>query len=144
MSPRRRPRSPDNPGDDSLPEAELEVLACLHAAGEAEAAEVRRRLSPFRPMSHASVLTLLRRLERKDLVRRRPAATGKAHLYRAVPEPGATYRGVAGRLLRRVFAGDAVSLVASVFDGRPPDAEELARLRALVAELERDDREGRP
>lgn len=142
MSPRRRPRSPESPGDDALPEAELEVLACLHDAGEARAADVRRRLEPYRPMSHPSVLTLLRRLEAKGLVRRRDAEVGKAHLYSAVPSPESTFREVAHRMVRRVFGNDAVSLVSALYDARSPSDHEIARLRALLDELEQRGREG--
>ena len=134
--PRRRPRSPANPGDSTLPDAELEVLAALHEAGEADTAELRRRLAAFRPMTHASTATLLRRLEAKGLVRRRKADVGKAFVYSSVAAPAATFGGTVARLRRRLFGDDAAALASSLFADRPPRGEELRRLRELLDRLE--------
>ena len=127
---------------ESLPEAELEVLARLHELGEAEASVIRRRLEPLRPLSHASVMTLLGRLEVKGLVGKRKADVGKAFVFFATRSPEATYRNVVGRMLQRVFDNDPVALVASAFGARTPKAEELDRLKALVAAMEAEDAGG--
>lgn len=122
-------------GAEPLPEAELEVLVRLHQAGEAEASEIRRRLTPVRPLSHASVMTLLGRLEAKGLVRRRKAEVGKAFVFSATLDPEITYRSVVGRMLERVFADDPVALVSSLFGARAPNERELERLKTLVEKL---------
>jgi predicted transcriptional regulator len=120
---------------DGLPAAELDVLALLWRHGPATAADVRRGLARIRPMAHGSVVTLLKRLEAKRLV----APTdkrGKAFVYAATRKPGPTYRRLVGNLLERVFGGDAVSLVSSLFAGRAPTPVELGQLRRLLDELE--------
>lgn len=133
---RRKSRSMLNPlPDDALPEAELEVLACVHQQGEVDAATIRERLNPFRPMTHASVVTLLRRLEDKSLVTKRKGERGKAFIYSATQEPGATYRQVVGRLLERVFGGSKLTLVSSLFETKAPTEDELAQLKKLVDQL---------
>jgi predicted transcriptional regulator len=119
-----------------LPDAELEVLACLHELGEVEVAEIRRALARFRPLSHASVSTLLRRLEGRGLVSRRKGPVGKSLLWAALPSAQATYRGLLTRLLDRVFAGDPVRLVSSLVSSRRLSGDELRRLRSIVDELE--------
>jgi BlaI family transcriptional regulator, penicillinase repressor len=142
MTIRRKSRSTVNPlPDNALPEAELEVLACVHQQGEAEAATIRERLTPFRPMTHASVVTLLRRLEDKSLVTKRKGERGKAFIYSAVQEPGATYRQVVGRLLERVFGGSKLTLVSSLFETKAPTEDELTQLRELVEQLYRKNRQ---
>jgi predicted transcriptional regulator len=134
---RRRSRSPAAPPDAGLlPEAELELLACLHAQGEADPGTVRRAVHAFRPLSHSSVVTLLRRLEARGLVVRRKAPAGKAFLYRATGEAESTYRGVLARLVRRVFRGDRLSLVSTLFEARKPTEAEIAALKALVDRLQ--------
>jgi predicted transcriptional regulator len=134
---RRKSRSPDAPPDAGLlPEAELELLACLHAQGEADPGAVRQAVHAFRPLSHSSVVTLLRRLEARGLVVRRKAPAGKAYLYRATGEAGSTYRGVLTRLVKRVFRGDRMSLVSTLFDARKPTESEIAELKALVDRLQ--------
>lgn len=129
-------RKPSNTGTaDALPEAELEVLVRLHEAGEAEASEIRRRLEPMRPLSHASVMTLLGRLEEKGLVTRRKADVGKAFVYTPTRSPEKTYQGVVQRVLERVFANDPVALVSSLFGARAPNEKELQRLSRLIEEM---------
>lgn len=44
------------------------------------------------------------------------------------------------RLLNRVFGGDSLSLVASLFETKPPDSEQISRLEDLLAELKEKQR----
>lgn len=118
--------------EDFLPEAELEVLAVLHERGEAEASTIRELLDPFRPLSHSSVVTLLRRLEDRGLVSRRPANAGRAFIYFPTKKAAATQQGIVERMLQRIFRDRPVSLVASLFEVRKPDAKEIAQLRSLL------------
>ena len=120
-----------------MPETELEVLAALHEHGEADAMTLRASLEPYRPLSHASVVTLLRRLEARGLVDRRKADSGKAFVYFATREARETYRGILDRILRRIFLDRPVSLVASLFDVRKPSAKEIDELRALLDDIAR-------
>ena len=136
---RRKPRSPETPADAAfLPEAEVEVLACLHRAGEAQAAEIRRALRKTRPMSHASVVTLLGRLEQRGIVSRRKAESGKAFVWFATHKPEQTFRSVIGRVAERVFHHDRVALVSSLFGAKPPTREELDGLRELLDGMDSD------
>jgi predicted transcriptional regulator len=123
--------------DTKLPEAELELLACLQRRGHATARELREDLKAHRPMAHASVLTLLGRLERRGLVTRRKGEVGKAFVYSPTKGPSATVRPLLKRLVTRVFDGNPVSMVASLFETRPPTARELDDLQHLLAELRR-------
>ena len=107
-----KPKSdPANASETPLPEAELELLSCLYDAGEAEASELRRRLEKLRPLAHASVVTLLGRLQKRGLVDRRKADVGKAFVYFPTRAAESTFKGLMGRLLERVFHDDAVSMV---------------------------------
>lgn len=138
MAVRRRARASEAaPSEQMLPEAEMEVLAVLHARGEAGAAEIREVLEPYRPMSHASVLTLLGRLETKGLVTRRKSGEGKAFAYTASRSAGPIHRKLLRRLLRRIFADDSVTLVASLFDAKRPTERELSEIRRLLDDLEK-------
>lgn len=123
--------------DTRLPDAELDVLTCLHRRHEATAREVREDLRSQRPMAHGSVLTLLGRLERRGLVSRRKGPVGKAYLYSPTTQASATVRPLLKRLLNRVFDGNAVDLVASLFETRPPTPKELDELQRLVTDLKR-------
>src|SRR5277367_2666130 len=97
-----------------LPAAELDVLALVWRSGPSTAAEIRKGIVAFRPMAHGSVVTLLKRLEEKKLVTA-TGKRGKAFVYAATRPPEPTYRRLVGNLLDRVFGGNAVSLVSSLF-----------------------------
>ncbi|HVT59385.1 MAG TPA: BlaI/MecI/CopY family transcriptional regulator [Thermoanaerobaculia bacterium] len=119
----------------TLPEAELELLALLEHLGECDVAALREALAPVRPLARASVITLLRRLEHRGLVRRREAPSGRSHLYSA--------RGASGlaqhlrSLASRLFGHDRIRLVATLFEGEPPTAEELEELSRWVTRMRR-------
>ncbi len=124
-----------------LPKAELEVMSCLWRQGPQLVREIRERLAASRPMSHASVSTLLKRLESKGLVAREKAGTGKAFVYRSRVAPTRTQRQILGDLVQRVFDGSGVALVASLFETKPPSPEEIVQLQELLDELKAESKE---
>jgi BlaI family transcriptional regulator, penicillinase repressor len=115
-----------------LPDAELDVMACLWRGGRLTAREVREALAQKRPMAHASVCTLLKRLEDKGLVARSKGSVGKAFVYQAQTQVGATRRRLLGELLDRLFGGSGVALVSSLLESRPPTRAELDELQSLL------------
>jgi BlaI family transcriptional regulator, penicillinase repressor len=129
--------------DDALPDAELEVLARLWQKGEATAREIREAMAAYRPLTHSAVSTLLARLQEKGLVARRKGPVGKAFLFRATGRPKRTRRRLVGDLVERVFGGDPLAVVSSLFETRPPSAQELDRLEELLGQL-RSNSAGRP
>jgi predicted transcriptional regulator len=132
-----RPRSSAAARRRVVPEAELDVLSALRRSGEATASDLGRALAANRPLAHASVVTLLMRLEARGLVARRRGETGKAFVYRATPRAETALRDLIDSLVARVFGGDRVGFVASFLESGPPSRDEAARLRALLGELER-------
>ena len=111
--------------DERLPDAELDVLSALWRNGESTARQVRESLAEVRPLAHASVVTLLRRLEKKGFLRRRKGPVGKAFLFEATRQPDGVGRGLVRDLLQRVFANDGLSLVASVLGFSTAEAQWL-------------------
>lgn len=127
--------STPTPDPGELPAAELEVLACLWQRGEATAREVREAMAGYRPMTHGAMVTLLRRLEDKDLVSKEKAPVGKAFVYCANHSPHPTYRNLMSRIRQRIFGGSGASMVASLFDTELPNPDELEALEQLVEKL---------
>jgi len=130
-------RKKDTKSPQELPDAELEVLACLWQKDEASAREVREAMDSYRPMTHGAMATLLKRLEAKGLVARRKGLVGKAFLYRPTRAPEPMYRKIMRDLRQRVFGGSGVAMVASLFETAVPSDEELAALEKLLDELRR-------
>lgn len=118
-----------------LPDAELDVMSCLWQAEALTAREIREQLQPTRPMTHASVCTLLRRLEDKGLVNRRKASSGKAFVYMASVAPTKTQRRLVRDLVDRMFAGSGVALIASLLHSRRPTDAEIVELQSLLDQL---------
>jgi len=125
-----------------LPEAELEVLACLWNAGAMTAGEIRTQLQPYRPMAHGSVLTLLNRLSTKKLVKRERSGQGKSFAYRAARNAGPTQRHILRKLKQRIFGGSSVAMVASLLESHPTSPEELQELKALLEQFEQQNEFG--
>jgi BlaI family transcriptional regulator, penicillinase repressor len=121
--------------EKNVPTAELEVLACLRQMEQATAREIRERMHAYRPMAHGSVMNLLKRLEAKKLIARKKGPVGKAFVYRQRAASASIYENLLNRLLNRVFGGDSLALVASLFETRPPDSRQLEKLEMLLDEL---------
>jgi BlaI family transcriptional regulator, penicillinase repressor len=90
---------------DIPPPLELECLSVLWRMGETNVRTVQEALAASRPLAYTTVMTMLERLARKELVSRRK--TGRHFVYAALVE-------------RDVVRGHAVShLVDSLFDASP-------------------------
>ena len=122
---------------EDLPDAELEVLACLWKLEAATARQVREEMQDYRQMTHSAVSTLLKRLEDKGMVAREKGPVGKAFVFRPVVNRRRTYRRILKALRDRIFAGNGLQLVSSLFETRAPTAEELDQLQTLVDDLRR-------
>lgn len=122
--------------ENKLPDAEMEVFACLAHLGQTTAREIREAMQSYRPMAHGSVLTLLKRLEAKGMVVKEKGPVGKAYVYRTTRDLKDTSQTMVHNLVSRIFGGDAVAMVASLFETRPPNRGELAQLRDLLDRLD--------
>jgi predicted transcriptional regulator len=119
----------------NVPTAELEVLACLRQMEQATAREIRERMYAYRPMTHGSVVNLLKRLEAKKLITKKKGPVGKAFIYRPLAATAGIYENLLNRLLNRVFGGDSLALVSSLFETKPPDSRQLEELKKMLEEL---------
>ena len=122
----------------TLPDAELEVLACLWRHGKATARELRETMHGYRPMAHGSIATLLSRLQAKELVTRAKGPVGKAFVYKPTHRASTGYRRVINNLLQRIFGGNSIALVTSLFETKPPTQDELEELQRLIDDLRKD------
>ena len=135
MAKKCSPQKSTSPADHQPPGAELDVLACLWQYGAATARQVREALDSYRPMTHGSVVTLLKRLQAKGLVARRKGPVGKAFIYRPTRSARPTHQRLVRNISERIFGGNGVKMVATLFDAKPPTAEEMDRLQELLKEL---------
>ena len=121
-----RPRSP-RPTD-----AELEILHVLWDRGPAALGDICAVLREDRDVATTTVATVLKVMEQKGLVRRRPG--GRRSLWSArVSRTAAANRLVSG-LLDRVFDGSAHRLVAHLVETGRLSRQEIRELTRLLAD----------
>lgn len=117
---------------------ELDIMKVLWARGPATVAEVRDALKD--DLAHTTVLTMLKVMEGKGFVSRRPE--GRAHLYAAEVEREAAGESALSRLTERLFGGSPEELFMHLVDSGLTD-DELRRMRDLLDERLGDEEEGR-
>ena len=117
--------------------AESQIMEALWNGGPLTAEEIVQTVGPAQGWGEATVKTLINRLlKKKALVSER---SGGRALYRALVSRADYLTGESQGLLDRLFGGQVAPLVAHYARHRALSAEEVARLKKLIAELETDD-----
>ena len=125
-------------GDWQPTDAELEILRVLWEHGPATVREVHTALHEARATGYTTVLKLLQIMHEKGLVRRDESS--RAHVYEANVTRESTESGLIDTLIEKAFEGSASKLVLRALAARQATPEELAEIRALINQLEEDDR----
>jgi len=119
--------------DFSLGDRELDVMGVLWDEGSGTVSEVRERLAD--ELAYTTVLTILRNLEAKGLLRHEEE--GKAHRYFPRVARQAARRGAIDRLVGKLFQGSTEQLLAHLVEERKIGPEELQRLTTKLAARKR-------
>ena len=107
---------------------ELDVMAVLWERGSGTVAEVRACLAD--DLAYTTVLTILRIMEGKGLVRRE--GEGRAHRYYPLVERQVAGKSALGRLVDKIFGGSPELLITQMVSERGLSEAELKRLRKLL------------
>lgn len=122
----------------TLTEAELRIMDALWDLGEGAVSEVHAALPEDGRVAYNTVLTTLRILEDKGYVEHR-AGDGRAYIYSPLVDREAARRKTLDQVMRQFFDGSASALVLNLLENEDLDADELARLRRLIAREGRND-----
>ncbi len=129
-------------GDTHTParptDAELEILTILWSRGPSTVREVHDAICQRRQTQYTTVLKFMQIMAEKGLVRRNEEQ--RAHIYEATRPREWTQRQLAGDLLQRAFGGSAKSLVMGALSARKTSREELAEIRKLLDQYEKESR----
>lgn len=123
----------------TLTELQLALMRTLWKSGEATVLEVQEALAPERRLAQSTVATLLSRLEKKGLIAHR--AEGRQYVYRPLVSEGTVRRSLVHEfteLADELFRGDMAALVSHLLTAGEVEAEDLARVRALIEAKERE------
>jgi BlaI family transcriptional regulator, penicillinase repressor len=127
MAKQRLPRPTD---------AELAILRVLWHHGPSTVRQVRDVLERSQPTGYTTVLKLVQIMIEKGLVARDDSQ--RTHIYRASRTEAQTQRQLIGDLVSRAFGGSALKLVMQALATQKASAQELAEIRKLIENLERE------
>jgi len=122
----------------TLTEAELRLMDVIWAKGPSTVQQVLESLPRKPSLAYNSVLTTIRVLEKKGYLKH--AKDGRAHIYMPLVERLEATRSEISHLLHRFFKNSHELLVLNILEDQKIDAEELKRLRELVASSSQEDK----
>ena len=120
------PRQPAVP----LTDAELRLMRVLWDHGAGTVTDVREALEGCRKPAHNTVLTLLRILERKGIVRHVQA--GRAYRFLPIVDRDGARRLAVRALTARFFDGSARDLARNLVENGDLDVDQLRDLQRLA------------
>ena len=116
---------------NTLTEAELRLMKLLWQRGESAISDLVAAIPEGETLAYTSVLTTVRILEQKGYVKHRQE--GRAFLYSPTVAEHEASRSEVKHMLQRFFGNSRERLLLSVLGDDEIDAEELQRLKALIA-----------
>jgi predicted transcriptional regulator len=128
-------KKPGNPPSRPT-DAELAILGVLWQRGPCTVRQVHEALGAS--TGYTTTLKLMQIMTDKGLLDRDEGQ--RSHLYRPRATAAQTQRTLVRDLLDRAFAGAADQLVMRVLSAKKVSPEELARIRQLLDDLERERR----
>jgi BlaI family transcriptional regulator, penicillinase repressor len=119
-----------------LTELQLAILRTLWSRGGATANEVHAETGTVRGLAPATIATLLRRLEKRGFVTHE--TVGRQYVYRASISPDDARRSVLDEVIDKLLPGDLPTLVHYLVAEGSVSADDLARMKAMIEEKERE------
>jgi predicted transcriptional regulator len=119
--------------------AELAVLRVLWRAGPSTVRDVHEAVYGETATGYTSALKIMQNMLAKGLVTRTEDA--RQHVYAAAVSERPTLNKLVQGWMDSAFSGSSLALAMQALDARPVDAEELARLKAMIARMEGGARE---
>jgi BlaI family transcriptional regulator, penicillinase repressor len=117
-----------------LGELQLAIMRVLWQEGEATVATVHAALRDQGDRALTTIATMLKKMEAKGVVTHR--TDGRQFVFRPTVTEAAVKRTMVRDLTSSLFAGDVAALVTHLIDQEGIDPDELAELRAKIAERE--------
>lgn len=117
---------------------ELNILRILWNHGQCTVREVHEALNQEESSGYTTALKMLQVMHQKGLVRRDDS--NRAHVYSAAVSKEETQTSFVADIVNRLFDGSTSQLVMQAVGNSPSaDKEQLARIEALLTEIENND-----
>ncbi len=111
---------------------ELQIMNVVWDGGKATVHDVKESLSRGRKPAYSTVLTMMRKLERKGYLMHE--VDGRTYVYSPTVSRREVRHSMLGDLLNRLFDGSAELLVTSLIEQKRISTRELREIRKLVGE----------
>jgi predicted transcriptional regulator len=122
---------------DQISELQHAILQVLWDREEATVTQVQEDLAAAgRDLALTTVATLLSRLRRRGLVDHR--SQGRHYVYHSAVSQRDVRRSMVQDLADRIFGGEVSAVVSHLLGSEEIDSEELARVKELVLQKERE------
>lgn len=115
---------------------QLAIMRVLWDRREATVGEVRDALAPGRILAYTTVGTMLAKMEEKGQVAHR--SDGRVNIYRPKIKREQVSRLMVSDLAERLFEGDVTQMMCHLLDSRDVTRQELAELKKLIRQKERE------
>ncbi len=119
-----------------LARLQLAIMQVLWDLDEASVSAVQQALQPERDLAYTTVGTMLAKMEVNGQVTHR--TEGRSNIYRALLPREKVSQSMVADLAERLFRGDVSQLMCSLLDGSDVSPEELARLKKLIRQKEKE------
>ena len=113
---------------------EMQVLSVLWERGTATVRDVLEALPDGKARAYTTVLTVMQVMEKKGLLTH--VSQGNTHVYQPTATRRQTIGPVLKSLVRQVFGGSPATAMQHLLAEHEVSADELARLKQLIAEHE--------
>jgi BlaI family penicillinase repressor len=118
-------------------ESELEILEILWQTGSATVRQVNEKLEQQgKNVGYTTTLKMMQIMTEKGLLSR--TMEGRMHIYTALIQAGTARNALIDRMVDAAFGGSATKLVLQALGNHKATTEELREIRALIDELEKE------
>lgn len=112
----------------------MEILNHVWDLGEASVADVRARMLEYRKVAYTTVMTIMKNLADKKLLKYRKQ--GLSYIYSAAVQPDEVRHNLVDHLIHKVFNGSAKDLVQTLVQNETLSEEELSEIRSMIDNME--------
>lgn len=131
-------KKPESPKLARPTEAEITILRVLWDRGPSTVREIHEALNPRKDVGYTTTLKLLQKMTSKGHVIRDESS--RSHIYKAQSKEESTQKRLVSDLLKNAFAGDTPSLVMRALSTKSASKEDLAEIRRMLDEMERNNK----
>lgn len=121
-----------------LGELQYAIMRVLWEQGEATVARVVEGLPRAQRRALTTIATMLTKMEKKGVVDHR--SEGRQFVYFPTVTESDVHRTMVADLTERLFQGDVGALVSHLISEQEIEADELARLKGLIADRQRKEK----